>query len=69
MVLVFTDAKCRPCELLMPDIASWQRSYADRLTVAVVARGDIEVNRKKAETNGVFTVLVQSDMDVSAAYK
>jgi peroxiredoxin/uncharacterized membrane protein YphA (DoxX/SURF4 family) len=68
VVLVFTDAKCRPCELLMPDIASWQRTYADRLTVAVVARGDIEVNRKKAETNGVSTVLVQSDKEVSEAY-
>ena len=52
----------------MPDIASWQRAYADRLTVAVVARGDIDVNRKKAETNGVSTVLVQSDKEVSEAY-
>ncbi len=68
VVLIFTDAKCRPCELLMPDIGAWQKSYADRLTVAVIARGDVEVNRQKAASHGIANVLVLSDQAVAEAY-
>ena len=44
VLLVFADPDCGPCHALMPRVADWQRSLADRLTVAVVGRGDREDN-------------------------
>ena len=68
LLLMFSDPTCGPCNTLLPEIALWQRQYADRLTVALVSRGSLEANQAKSAEHGLVNVLVQSDGEVSAAY-
>ncbi len=69
MLLLFTDPKCAPCNALLPEIGTWQREHADRLTVAVVSRGDADANRAKSTEHGLKNVLLQQDREVSEAYQ
>jgi peroxiredoxin/uncharacterized membrane protein YphA (DoxX/SURF4 family) len=68
VLLVFGDPGCGPCRALMPELAAWQRALADRLTLAVVSRGDLDENSTLATEHGLHDVLVQRDREVAAAY-
>lgn len=69
VMLVFTDPACRPCGTLLPEIGRWQRDYDGSVTVAVVSRGDPEVNRAKARAARLDDVLLQADREVARAYE
>jgi thiol-disulfide isomerase/thioredoxin len=65
LLLVFVDARCTPCDLLMPMLAQWQR----RLRIAVIASGDAERNRAKAAEHGLAMMLLQSGRGVAETYR
>ena len=46
LLIVTLSPGCGPCKRLRPDVASWATLFADRLTVAVLATGDLSVNQK-----------------------
>lgn len=69
LIVVFSDAGCGPCHALMPELARWQDEYADALTLAVIASGDVEQNRAKANEHGLEPVLLQKEREVSDAYE
>ena len=69
LLLVFSDAGCGPCDSLLPDVAGWQHDHAQQLVVAVIASGDPDRNREKAERHGVARVLLQSEREVSDSYQ
>ena len=69
VLLVFAEPGCAACEALLPDVAAWQRTHSDRLTVALVSRGDVDTNRTKTAAYEVRRVLLQRDREVSEAYK
>ncbi len=69
VLLAFTDAGCGPCNALMPELASWQSELRHLLTVAVVASGDEDGNRAKAEEHGLQRVLLQREREVSDAFR
>jgi peroxiredoxin/uncharacterized membrane protein YphA (DoxX/SURF4 family) len=69
VMLVFSDAGCGPCDVLMPELAGWQRQHRDRLRIVVVASGDEERTRAKAEEHGLSLVLIQPEREVSEAYQ
>jgi peroxiredoxin/uncharacterized membrane protein YphA (DoxX/SURF4 family) len=68
VVLLFTDPGCGPCNALLPDVGRWQEEYEDRLTIALVSRGDPEENRTKAQEHGLTNVVLQEDWEISEAY-
>lgn len=68
-LLIFTDPLCEPCQAILPDVARWQRDYADRVTVAVISRGTVEANRKHLAPHEISTVLLQKDMEVIEAFR
>jgi peroxiredoxin len=68
LVLVFSDAGCGPCEALMPTIGQWQREHARTLRFAVIASGDIESNRSKADAHGIEQLLLDADRRVADSY-
>jgi methylamine dehydrogenase accessory protein MauD len=68
ILLFFTNPNCRPCDDILPDVARWQRQHAERVTIAVISHGAIEINRAKAEKHDLRTVLVQKDREVNEAY-
>lgn len=69
VLLLFTDPNCVPCNALLPDVGTWQREYADRLTVAVVSRGDADSNRAKSSEHGLKNVLIEQELEVSKAFQ
>jgi len=69
LLLIFTEPECNPCEELLPDIAQWQRQFAERLSVVLISRGPAEVNRAKVLRHNMGTLLLQSDRETAEAYR
>jgi len=70
LLLVFTAAGCVPCESLLPELAGWQRRYRDRVTIAVIARGDRERNEGTAREHGLDLALLGERAEAAAdAYR
>jgi peroxiredoxin len=69
VVLLFTDPTCGPCNALLPEIGRWQEGHQDKMSIALVSRGDREENRAKAQEHGLTNVLLQEDWEVSEAYR
>jgi|SRR5580658_161754 peroxiredoxin/uncharacterized membrane protein YphA (DoxX/SURF4 family) len=69
LLLVFTEPGCGGCDALMPDVAQWQQTYADRFSIAIVSRGALETNRAKAAEHQLRNFLLQVDEETSHAYQ
>ena len=68
VLLFFTDPGCGPCNAMLPDVGRWQEEHAQKLTLALVSRGDVEENKTKAQEHGLKSVLLQKDWEVSESY-
>jgi thiol-disulfide isomerase/thioredoxin len=68
LLLLFSSAECGPCVELMGEVAQWQRTHADKLTIALVNRGNGKLVRAKASALNPATVLLQQENEVAAAY-
>jgi uncharacterized membrane protein YphA (DoxX/SURF4 family)/thiol-disulfide isomerase/thioredoxin len=69
VALVFVSPGCGPCREVFPDLGRWQGALADRLTVALISKGDPELNRPIAEEHGLDNLLLQEDSELSRAYR
>jgi uncharacterized membrane protein YphA (DoxX/SURF4 family)/thiol-disulfide isomerase/thioredoxin len=69
LLLVFGDARCAPCDALLPDIAAWQRDLAGQLTVAMLIAGERDLVRAKVSEHGLEHVVLQSDDAIAASYR
>lgn len=69
VLLAFTHQGCGPCTLLMPDLARWQAALADKVTIVVLASGDVEHHRSLKAEHGFTDLLLQEDMEVFYRYK
>src|SRR5215211_8613076 len=65
VMLLFTDPGCGPCNAMLPDVGRWQQEHAQKLTLALVSRGEVEENKTKAQEHGLSNVLLQKDWEVS----
>jgi methylamine dehydrogenase accessory protein MauD len=68
VLLLFTDPNCGPCKAMFSDVGRWQEKHAQKLTVAVVSRGEPEENAISATEHGLRNVLLEEDWEVSDAY-
>jgi thiol-disulfide isomerase/thioredoxin len=68
-MLVFTDPNCGPCTALFPEVGRWQAEHHNELTIALISRGGSEENRAKAQEYGLTNILLQTDWEVSEAYR
>ena len=48
VMLLFTDPGCGPCNAMLPEVGRWQEEHAQKLTLALVSRGEVEENKTKA---------------------
>jgi uncharacterized membrane protein YphA (DoxX/SURF4 family)/peroxiredoxin len=69
LLLFFTEPGCGACDGALPEVARWQREHAGRLTVVPISRGDLQVNRAKSRAHNLHSVLLQTDREVSQAYR
>jgi peroxiredoxin len=70
VLLIFTDPHCGPCEELAPRLARLQDHCRNiGLDVIMVARGNAEENRRKADGHGFeFPVVLQERWKLSQEY-
>ena len=68
VLLLFSEPGCGACDAALPEVAQWQREYADRLLVVPISRGEAQANRAKSEKHGVGNMLLQVDREVAGAY-
>ena len=68
VMLLFTDPNCGPCTAMFADVGRWQEEYAQKLTVALISRGEPEEHAISASEHGLTNVLLQKDWEVSDAY-
>jgi peroxiredoxin/uncharacterized membrane protein YphA (DoxX/SURF4 family) len=68
VLLFFTDPGCGPCNAMLPDVGRWQEEHAQKLTLALLSRGEVEESKTKAQEHGLKSVLVQKDWEVSESY-
>ena len=69
VMLVFSSPKCGPCKTLLPEVASWQREHADKLTVSLITRGKLDDARTSLERYGVDRVALEQDREISKLYE
>ena len=70
VALVFASPSCRSCRYMLSDIARWQQTLPDRLTIAVVANASADEARAMAEEFGLSDVMYQGGQaEVFRAYR
>ncbi len=68
LLLLFSSPGCGACTDLLPEIATWQRTHAERMTIAIVNRGDADAARAAAEAHGLVDLYMQDDNEVGEAF-
>jgi peroxiredoxin len=69
VMMLFTDPGCGPCNALLPDVGRWQEEHDQKLTLALISRGEVEENKTKAQEHALKNVLLQEDWEVSESYE
>jgi peroxiredoxin len=69
VALVFVSPGCPSCVSLLPDLARWQTTLRDRITIAPITAGTMPDARELAERHGLNDVLLQQDDEVFHAYR
>jgi peroxiredoxin len=69
VMMLFTDPNCGPCNAMLPEVGRWQEEHAQKLTLSLISRGEVEENKTKAQEHGLRNVLLQEDWEVSEAYE
>jgi methylamine dehydrogenase accessory protein MauD len=69
ILLVFMSPWCDSCVELLPKLGAWQKTLAERLTIAVISTGTPQENRPIFEEHGVDDVLVQKHLEAVEAYR
>ena len=69
VMMLFTDPGCGPCNAILPEVGRWQQEHAQKLTLALISRGEVEENKTKAQEHGLSNVLLQKDWEVSESYE
>jgi peroxiredoxin/uncharacterized membrane protein YphA (DoxX/SURF4 family) len=68
IALVFVSQNCDACHVMLPDLARWQTTLPDRITIALLGTGKKKELRKLAEGYGLTNMLVQDEAEVFRAY-
>lgn len=61
VLLLFMDPGCGPCTALIPEIEGWRRRLSHSLTIVVLSRGTLEVNRHLTSAPNLGRVLLADD--------
>jgi peroxiredoxin len=69
VMMLFTDPGCGPCNAMLPEVGRWQEEHAQKLTLALVSRGEMEQNKTKAQEHALKNVVLQKEWEVSESYE
>src|SRR5262249_25447582 len=65
----FIGSGCSACHFLLPNLARWQTTLRDRITIALVGAGTKKELREFAEAYGLSNLLVQDEAETFHAYR
>lgn len=69
VLLVFSEPGCGACDAALPELAQWQREFAERLSIIPISTGSVEANRTKIEKHNVRNLLLQKKRETAEAYR
>jgi peroxiredoxin len=69
VVIVFVGPSCGPCWLLMPHIARWQQTLADRVTLVMISAGTPKQNEEALQEHSIVGTFLHSGEKVMGAYR
>jgi thiol-disulfide isomerase/thioredoxin len=69
LLLVFTSRGCGPCKAFLPEIAEWQRTHGERVTIAVASDGNADTARDEAHEFALAHVLIDQDLRIHRAFQ
>jgi peroxiredoxin len=69
VMMLFTDPGCGPCNAMLPEVGRWQEDHQEKLTLALVSRGEMEENKTKAQEHALKNVVLQKEWEVSESYE
>lgn len=69
LMLVFTNPTCGPCVIIFREIAEWQQTHSEPITIAVISQGTIKDNFVNVARNGLENIFLQQDREVAELYQ
>lgn len=68
LVLIFTSPGCRPCSVLIPELARWQANHEDELRIALVVAAGPEEVRATAQEHAIELALADPARRLAGAF-
>jgi uncharacterized membrane protein YphA (DoxX/SURF4 family)/thiol-disulfide isomerase/thioredoxin len=68
LALFFMDPTCGPCKGLMPELARWQGSLGERVTIAVITSGNAKQDAGVWQENSICNVLYDHSREAFGAF-
>ena len=69
VLLIFSNPNCGPCAALFGELAQWQRTYPEQVTIAVITQGTIKENFVNIARNDLRNILFQSQREIAEEYQ
>jgi thiol-disulfide isomerase/thioredoxin len=69
VLLIFSNPHCGPCAALFQELAQWQQTYPDQVTIAVVTQGSLKENFVNIARNDLRNILFQEQREIAEVYQ
>ena len=69
VLLIFSNPHCGPCAGLFGELAEWQRTYPERVTIAVLTQGTLKENFVNIARNDLRNILFQNQREIAEQYQ
>ena len=67
-LFIFVGGQCAPCETLLPEIAEWESTLAEKLKMIFISHGDLADNKAKFDKPGRL-LLIESEREFAESVK
>ena len=68
VLLIFSNPNCGPCAALFQELAQWQHTYPDQVTIAVLTQGSLKENFVNIARNDLRNILFQEQREIAELY-
>ena len=69
LLLIFSNPHCGPCVALFKELAEWQRTYPEQVTIAVLTQGTLKDNFVNIARNDLRNILFQNQREIAEEYQ
>jgi len=69
VLLIFSNPNCGPCAALFGELAQWQRTYPEQVTIAVLTQGTLKENFVNIARNDLRNILFQNQREIAEQYQ